>query len=84
MESILSTIQGNKLVLVGPNIQLPSARLENVEFANIVDILNADAHSCICTCYQMYHHASLASVRAIYTIIDSNPHRWRGQSSDCC
>ncbi|ENI04720.1 hypothetical protein COCC4DRAFT_40817 [Bipolaris maydis ATCC 48331] len=42
MESILSTIDGKKLVLVGPNIRLPGAGLEDVEFAHIVDILNVD------------------------------------------
>ncbi|KAL6152849.1 NRPS [Exserohilum turcicum] len=42
MESILSTIEGQKLVLVGPNIRLPAAELEDVDFAHIVDILDAD------------------------------------------
>lgn len=40
MKSILSSIRGNTLILVGQNIQLPSG-LESVEFAHIVEILDA-------------------------------------------
>ncbi|CAN9275789.1 unnamed protein product [Alternaria alternata] len=42
MESIFSTIEGNKLVLIGPNIPLPGTGPKDVEFAHIVDILDAD------------------------------------------
>ncbi|KAH7086119.1 nonribosomal peptide synthetase 3 [Paraphoma chrysanthemicola] len=41
LEVILSTMGGNKLVLVGPNIRMPGGGLKNVEFADIVDILDA-------------------------------------------
>ena len=42
MESIFSTIEGNKLVLIGPNISLPGTGPKDVEFAHIPDILAAD------------------------------------------
>ncbi|KAL1799672.1 hypothetical protein ACET3X_000014 [Alternaria dauci] len=45
MEAIFSTIEGNKMVLVGPNIRLPGTALKDVEFAHIMDILDADENS---------------------------------------
>ncbi|KAL3473273.1 hypothetical protein BJX99DRAFT_261462 [Aspergillus californicus] len=39
METILSSIQGDKLVLVGSHVQAPHIQLENVEFVQMADTL---------------------------------------------
>ncbi|KAK5989807.1 Nonribosomal peptide synthetase dtxS1 [Cladobotryum mycophilum] len=39
LESILSSIEDHRLVLVGPDIQLPTTQLENIEFVRIADAL---------------------------------------------
>jgi len=40
METILSSIEGPKLILVGNSIRLPKLGLDNVEFVRIVEALN--------------------------------------------
>ncbi|EUC27911.1 hypothetical protein COCCADRAFT_110508 [Bipolaris zeicola 26-R-13] len=40
MESILSSFQGQRLVLVGMDVEIPVLTSENVEFVRIVDMLN--------------------------------------------
>lgn len=60
VESILSSIPGHTIVLVGENTRPPPIRLQNVKFAAIADVLNEHLQSGTDTRFKSRHHAPSA------------------------
>ncbi|KAF3066455.1 Enniatin synthase [Daldinia childiae] len=61
VESILSSIPGRTIVLMGENTQLPSIRLQNVKFAAITDVLNGHLQSGTAIKSKSRYHAPSAT-----------------------